>query len=183
MYSVLTQAVGFVALMVQVMSYQMKTNRELVICKMCADILWLIHYLMLGAYSGCTTLVVAILNALIYSRRQFNRWANWKGWRWVLSAVLIIACCFTWQSSVPFWANICSMISMGSVNWFTWSDDPWLMRVAKLICVGPPWVVYCLVVGSPSGVICELMGMLSAAIGLYRYRKLVRHRENKETDS
>ena len=69
MYHILAQAIGFVALVLNVTSYQLKNNRQLVMCRAAGDFVYVLHYLMLGAYSGCVTMIFCAANGLLCSFR------------------------------------------------------------------------------------------------------------------
>ena len=134
-----------------------------VTCCMCSTIC------SLSSYSGCVTLLVAAGNQLIYSCRDRWKWGQWSGWRWIFSVLMAVSCVVVWRDDLRP-ANICAMVSMLSVVLTTWTDDAWVMRLNKLFCAGPLWLVYAMAAGSISSVLCEAIGMTSAAIGLYRCR-------------
>lgn len=96
MHAIFAQAVGFAAMTLNIGSYQLKNSRQLVLCRAFGDLIYIAHYLLLGAYSGCTTVAICAVNGLIYGCKG-QAWAEWKGWKWLLSAVLVTACLFTWQ--------------------------------------------------------------------------------------
>lgn len=50
------QIIGFVAMAFCIGSYQVKSGRGLILCKTAGDLLYVVHYLLLGSYSGCVTL-------------------------------------------------------------------------------------------------------------------------------
>ena len=169
MDTLITQSIGFAAMAFCIGSYQCKTGRGLMLCKTVGDLLYVLHYLLLSSYSGCVTLLVAAGNQLIYSCRDRWKWARWPGWRWIFSVLMAVSCVVGWRDDLRP-ANICAMVSMLSVVLTTWTDDAWVMRLNKLFCAGPLWLVYAMAAGSISSVLCEAIGMTSAAIGLYRCR-------------
>ena len=164
MYDIFAQLVGFVAMAFCIGSYQIKNSRLLILCKMAGDTIYIVHYLMLGSYSGCATITICALNGLICSFRG-SQWADWKGWKWCLSALLVLACLLTWNP-IP---SLCTMVSIMVVIWTTWSGRAKVIRLGKLLGAGPTWLAYTIFAGSWSGALCELIGMSSAAIGLWRY--------------
>ena len=170
MDGIIAQGIGFVAMALCIGSYQMKTGRGLILCKMAGDIVYIVHFLMLGAYSGCVTLAVSSLNALVYSQQEKHAWAGWKGWRWFFCLLLIAACTLTWQPTFPLFPNLCSVVSITSVIWVTWSGSGNMIRYGKLFVAGPTWILYALAARSWSGVLCELFGMCSAMVAIFRYR-------------
>lgn len=166
----LAQAIGFIAMIFCIGSYQLKSSRMLILCKGVGDTVYVAHYLMLGAYSGCATLVVCAFNDFVCGFRG-NRWAEWRGWKWLFSALLIFACLIAWRKSFRLIPCSCALISILVVIWSSWSGSPRVIRLCKLLITGPTWLTYCLFVQSYSGILCEVIGMISAAVSLYRYRE------------
>lgn len=166
----LIQALGFLAMALCIGSYQLKSGRSMILCKTAGDLIYMIHFLLLGGYSGCVTLAVSVVSQTACSFRGRKKWADWKGWRWLFTAVLVIACLLVWQKSFRPVPCISAMISMGSVSMTTWTGNARAMRINKLLCAGPFWIIYAAATGSVSGVLCESVGMLSAAVALRRTR-------------
>ena len=170
MHLILAHAIGFGAMAINISSYQFKNSRQIVFCRMVSDIMYIVHYLMLGAYSGCVTLVVSVLNALVYGMQEKHPWARRRCWKWIFSALLVAACLILWRDSFEMLPGVCTLVSILSVILATWSDNSVIIRGNKLLCAGPAWIVYCIAVGSYAGILTELFGMTSAAVGFYRHR-------------
>lgn len=168
MHSIVAQGVGFVAMLLNIGSYQLKNSRQLVLCRAVGDFIYIIHYLLLGAYSGCTTVAICALNGLVFSFRG-SGWADWKGWKWLFSAVLVAACLLTWRTGFQPIPCLCSLVSILANIWLTWSGRSRIIRLGRLLVAGPTWIIYALSAGSIPGMLAELVGMSSAAIGLWRY--------------
>lgn len=170
MEQLLIQALGFLAMALCIGSYQVKNGRGMILCKTAGDLIYVFHYLLLGGYSGCVTMAVSVVNQTACSFRGRKKWADWKGWRWLFTTVLIIACLLVWRKSFRPLPCISAMISMGSVSMTTWTGNAKVMRINKLLCAGPFWIIYAAMTGSVSGVLCEVIGMISAAVALRRHR-------------
>ena len=168
MYNIFAQAVGFVAMAFCVSSYQIRNSRMLILWKAAGDVIYIVHYLLLGAYSGCTTVAICALNGLLCGCRG-SRWVEWKGWKWLLSAVLVTACLFTWQKDFQPIPSVCTLVSILTNIWVTWSGKGSVIRLGRLLVAGPAWIIYTVSAGSIPGTLAELVGMASAAVGLWRY--------------
>ena len=168
MYNIFAQGVGFLAMLFCIGSYQLKSGKMLIMCKALGDSIYVLHYLLLGAYSGCATVAVCALNGLVCSGRG-SRWADWKGWKWFFSALLLLASLIAWHKSFTLIPDVCSFISIMAVIWTTWSGDARIIRVSKLAVAGPTFLIYGLYAHSYAGVLCEVIGMTSAAISIFRY--------------
>ena len=92
---------------------------------------------------------------------------------WLFSGLMVATCLLVWRGSFRI-SNVFAMVSMLSVSLTAWSDNAQVMRVNKLFLAGPLWVVYTIAAGSISNLLCECIGMPSAAAGIYRYRRNAR---------
>ncbi len=168
MSNVVIQAIGVLALLIYLVSYQLRDGRRMILCRILADAVNIGHYLLLGAFSGCGTLVICVLNGLICGNRT-HAWAQWKGWKWLMSLALVVICIATRQGSHPWLTSACTLISILGVVWTQWSGKGWVMRLGKVLVVGPFWIIYCIFFGSIPGIINECIGMASAIVPLVRY--------------
>lgn len=168
MYEIFAQGLGFLAMLFCVCSYQLKSGRLLILCKVIGDSIYVLHYFLLGAYTGCVTVAVCALNGLVCGCKG-SRWAEWKGWKWFFSALLLAASLMVWQKSFDPIPSLCSFVSILSVVWSTWSGSAKVIRMAKLAIAGPTFLIYCVFISSYGGALCEIIGMSSAAVALFRY--------------
>ena len=60
--------------------YQQKQRKKLLVCKLCADLCWVAHYLCLGACGGVIPNFIGIFRELIFISREKRRWANHIFW-------------------------------------------------------------------------------------------------------
>ncbi len=170
MWDFFVQALGILAMVVCISSYQFKTSRGMMACKTTGDVIYIVHYLLLGAYSGCLSVAICALNGA-FCALQNHKWARWRGWRWVLIALLAAACLYTGQLSGEWFSTGCTFVSIVIVILSTWTYDARTIRIAKLFGAGPTWLAYTLIYRSWGGALCEIFGMASSAIALIRYRK------------
>lgn len=174
MENTVAQIIGFIAMALCLLCFQIRNSRLLILCKALGEFLYVIHYLMLGAYSGCATLFIGVLSGLLCGLKGNLRWANWKGWPWVFSSLLVAVCFVLWKDAFDPIPCLCSLAAIVAVIFFTWSGSGRRIRMGKLFAVGPMWLVYCLTVHSYPGALCEIIGMGSAAIGIFRYDLKIR---------
>ena len=96
MYLLLAQGMGFAGLVLNLLAYQCRNSRRLILTQLGSNITYVIHFLMLGAYTGCLSLSIMMLSNALLSLRRW-RWAAWPGWRGVLCALFLAAAAVTWQ--------------------------------------------------------------------------------------
>ena len=79
MYLLLAQGMGFAGLVLNLLAYQCRNSRRLILTQLGSNITYVIHFLMLGAYTGCLSLSIMMLSNALLSLRRW-RWAAWPGW-------------------------------------------------------------------------------------------------------
>lgn len=77
MIYVIAQIIGFVAFVVSLIAYHRKDKKTILGNMIISNILNLIHYLLLGAFSGCVTKLLAIFrDYFIIFKEKYTRLSN-----------------------------------------------------------------------------------------------------------
>ena len=159
------QGIGFAAVAVFILSYQIKSNRWLFFLQLVGSALFCLQFFLLDAKSGCLSLAVNILrNALLM---------KYKDWRWVRQAwcPVVIALLFTgvlfltWDGPVSLLAFTASVTS----TFAYWSNSPRKIRMVNLVCASPCWLVYDVIVHSFGGIISESITIVSILVSFIRF--------------
>ena len=159
------QALGFVAVALGVLSYQMKTQRRLLWLKLGNSIVSTLHYLLIGAISGMALNLVSPVKYLFYLRR------NAQGGKGKLVPILFTL--ITAAVGIISWREWYSVFVFSGmvIHAFCMSfSDPQKVRISLLI-TSPLVIVYNVFVLSISGVVYESVAIVSAVIGIIRHRK------------
>lgn len=164
MYLLLAQGMGFAGLVLNLLAYQCRNSRRLILTQLGSNITYVIHFLMLGAYTGCLSLSIMMLSNALLSLRRW-RWAAWPGWRGVLCALFLAAAAVTWQG----WLSVLPCVGTMTAAMSNWTRNGKIMRLGRLMIVSPCWLIYDVFVGSWSGVLDELLGITSLVISICRY--------------
>ena len=69
-FFIIGQGLGFVAVALAILSYQMKTQKRLLLLKLGNAIVNALHYLFIGAISGMALNLVSPLKYLVYLKRN-----------------------------------------------------------------------------------------------------------------
>lgn len=164
-HEIIVQGIGFLGVICFIMSFQIKSNKALFLAQMAGSGMFCIQFMLMGAYSGCLSLLVIVIRNWFLSKA--DKWPKvlWKGW-----AVLIIIICavimwVTWigpVSILPFLA-----MAGGTIGYYT--NNAQTIRFANLICCSPSWLIYDFIVGSIGGVLNESIVLASILISIYRY--------------
>ena len=166
MYDILTQVIGFVGMGLCISSFACKRSNWIVLVQVVGNGLFIVHFLMLGAYSGCINIAIAVCsNVVLLFFMNGKRWAAWAGWRWLFCLLAALACMATWK-------DLYSLLPCISAVFFVltnWTCRETVIRLGKIAVVGPGWIIYNLYVNSYSGVLSESFGIVSALFSLLYY--------------
>lgn len=155
-------------------AYQKTDRRQLITCKLCADVSWTLHYFFLGAYGGMIPNLVGIFREIIFSHRETWRFADNKIW----VAVILVA---NWSLGILTFKepiNILPIVASSMVTVSLWLKKPKLTKII-LVPVCLTYLVYNIVVGSYIGAANESLSLLSLAISLFRTRTGAKKTEKK----
>lgn len=142
--------------------YQQKTRKKLLVRKLCADILWGIHYICLGAAAGAIPNIIGIFRELIFMNNN-KKWANSLIWPAVFISVSWIAAIISWKSALSFLPMCASTLVTVSL----WVKSPKLTRLMTLpVCMA--FILYDVFVGSYAGILNETISLISITVAFFR---------------
>lgn len=157
--------IGYVAICVSIMIYQQKNRRKLLIWKASADAVWIIHYLLLGAYTGAAITGITLARGLVFLRCERRSKLG--------KIFLVCFLCISITSSILTWGGIFSifalMASLMAIISF-WIGEPKLSRIMAFP-ISTSMLIYGVSAGSVAALINETLAMVSAAIGIVRNRQ------------
>jgi hypothetical protein len=164
-FFIIGQVLGFVAVALAILSYQMKTQRRLLLLKLGNAVVNAVHYLFIGAISGMALNLVSPVKYLVYLRRN-TKGSNDKVIPILFTLITAAVGIITWTE----WYSVFVFSGM-VIHAFCMSfSDPQKVRISLLI-TSPLVIVYNVFVLSISGVVYESVAIASALIGIIRYRK------------
>ena len=171
---IIGQAIGIVAMAFNVLSYQTKNSRSIIIFQLFGTLLFSINFFLIKAYVGAMLNVLGMLRALAYANKD-----KWKLNTTVLLVVfsLLFASTyiliftifdkpFTVFNAIIEILPVCSMI----LSTIAYGTKAKTFRIFALI-FSPMWLVYNVIVFSVGAIICEALCIVSAFVALLRYRK------------
>ena len=162
---IIGQLMGMMAVILGFVSYQMHTQKKILVVQTATALAFCIHYLLIGAYSGLALNSLAIVRNLAYYHRDKKL--------------------FSGQKCPIFFAIL--MAFMGALSWQDWYSlfiiaglvintlclsftNP--QNIRKSILVTSPMVlIYNCFVFSIGGVVYESVAIISSVIGIITYRK------------
>jgi hypothetical protein len=166
------QGFGVIAIALGFLSYQMKTQRGVILAQTATAVVFVIHFALIGAWTGMAMNIVSAIRSIAYYYR------NKKGSHDVViplifTVIMAASGILTWTG----WYSVFMLLGLviNTVCMSLYDAD----KVRKSILVSCPLVIiYDIFVLSYSGIVYESVAMVSAAVGLIRYYK--RKNEDKE---
>ena len=156
---IIAECLGFLAIGIGFLIFQQKTRTGMLAMKLSADILWIIHFLLIGATSGMIVSIVGVVRSLTFFILSL------KG----KNGNSILLCCFvttgvmaillTWKDIY----SICSIIVCILATVGYWQKKPERMKIFSIfVCLSQ--ISYAICVSSVSVVVNELITLSSIVI-------------------
>ncbi len=154
---------GVAGIVCNVLVYQQKDPKRLLTVKLTGNVVWCLHYALMGAVSGAAITFLAVCRELTF--RSVDR--QGRSGKIAMAVFLVLACgsaAVTWQgyhSLLTALASFLSVISFGK------AIPPLSRKLCVPIAVSM-WV-YNLIVGSWMGLINESFTFISTLVGMWRH--------------
>lgn len=159
----IAQLIGFVGIVANAVIYQQNNRIKLLAAKLTSDILWMLHYGFIGAYSGMAVAVIGMIREGVFLADSKNKEPSEK-WLIIFMIINVISAALTWKniySILPAAASILSVISF------------WNKRVAVTRVLSFPisisMLIYDISALSYSGIVNEILTLSSSAVSMIRY--------------
>lgn len=166
MIYVVAQIIGFIAFAFSLIAYHRKDKKTILSNMVISNMLNLIHYLLLGAFSGCITKLLAIFrDYFIILKEKYNKFSNIV-YLLLFIILYIIATIFTYNgilSMLPLVAAIIYII-------FIWNGNEVIIKKTAFFCYFL-WLVYNIFVLSISGIVSNIISILSTLIAILNAKK------------
>lgn len=145
--------------------YQQKSRGNILLCKLGADLCWVVHYLCLGGIAGMIPNAVGIFRELVFINRKKRKWAASFLWPclFILSGwVLGFRTFHAFYNILPIGASTFVTVSL-------WLDNPRLTKLISLpVCAA--FLIYDCFVSSYIGVCNESVSIFSILLSFMKER-------------
>ena len=158
--SILASVVGALGIGANVWIYQQKTGQRLLVFKLISDVLWALHYLLLGGYSGAAIASIGIIRESIFLHQKY-KWAQSRLWLLLFVALALGAAVLTWQSPMSILPTVASLLSVFGF----WRNKPILSKILAFpisLCM----LTYDIYVWSYMGIANEAFTLISATVAV-----------------
>ena len=163
------QAVGLLAVLLFLLSYQMKKRRDIIITNAISRALYILQYLLLGAFSGAVLDVLGIISSIVAERKHLRIIRKYlKEIFLSINVVIIIAGLIVAYLNKSF-LDIFPIIGVLLHTSAFWMNDEKIIRRVSLLG-SPFWFVYNFLSSAYGSAIGDILTMVSIIIAMIKYR-------------
>ena len=159
------QAFGIVAIVLGFLTYQTHTQAKLILLQTLTALSFCIHYGLLGAYAGMAANLIVIVRNTVYDYRLKR---NLEGKRIPILFVALQVLVGILMGEA--WYSLFIILGIGINSYFMSLKNAQTVRWSILVS-SPCVLIYDLFARSIGGTIFETVAVISALIGILRYRK------------
>lgn len=160
--TILSWVFGILGMFTNILIYQQKTRKRLLLAKLGSDCCWGLHYGFLGAWSGMAICVIGTVRETIFINEK-RKWARGKKWLIVFMALSVLSAIVTWKNAFSLLPAIGSILAVFSF----WVGSPKLTRILA-IPISTCFIIYDLFCYSYVGLINESIVIISTVVAIIR---------------
>ncbi len=161
----IANAVGVVAVLLFVLSYQLKTRRSIILCNVLSRGLYVVQYLLLGAFSGAVLDILGMGVSLLAQKKDAPALKRH------LPLVIVATDLAVVGVGLLLYENIFSLLPILGVLLHTGAF--WMTRertIRRISFLGSPfWFVYNLISRAYGSAVGDVITMVSIAVAIVRY--------------
>lgn len=163
-FSIFIQLIGLAGMLCILWSFQQNKRSLILVYLIIGQILFSIHFGLLGAWTAAVIDVIAIVRGIIFYYKPHQRWAQNPAW-----VIFFISC--IWFAGIITWEGYRSLfliIAMTVESIALWNNNPknirWCMLASR-----PLFFSYNILVGSYAGMVADILFTISLIAGMIRF--------------
>ncbi len=165
------QAVGIIAIIIGILTYQIKSRRGIMVANIASTVCFALHYMMIGAYVGMALNIVATFRNIVFYNTKMSKKKS-TFFTAFFSVIVCVTGLITWEA----WYSALQIVSSVLRNYILSLSKPNSIRKGIMIVL-PMTLIYNVCVFSLGGIINDSLSFISTGISLYRYRE---KKDNKQ---
>jgi hypothetical protein len=158
---IIAQVIGFVGFIITLIAYHRKTKEAIFKNMIVANTMDILHYLLLGAYTGCLTKVIALIRNIIIVFKEKKKFLQSYFVLVLFILIYVFAGIFTYTdiwSIFPIFAAVIYMIAV-------WNGDELTVKKTAFACYFL-WLIYNIFVYSIAGIVSNIVSIISTFIAI-----------------
>ena len=161
---IIIQCIGFIGVLLFVISYQIKSNKGLFLTQMLGCMMFCIQFFLMGAYTGAITLIINIIRNILLLKSKDWKWAKSKIVMVIILIALVVSTVYTWNGPV----SLLPFVSIAVTTIGYWSNNALKIRLSQMIG-SPCYLVYDVLIQSWGGVVSESIAIISIIVSIIRF--------------
>lgn len=172
-YEIVAQAIGILAMVFNIFSFQQKTSVRVIAFQMCGGALFAVNFFMLGATMGGIMNTIAVFRAAVYMNKK-RLCSDHFAWLIFFMGLYATAYVLTFTvfgkplTVVNIVIELLPVIGMTATNIGFRMQNAGAIRKLGLIS-SPSWLSYNIINFALGAIICEVLSLCSIFIGMYRH--------------
>lgn len=171
-YEILTQAVGIVAMILSVTSFQMKTKKQIIVLQCMTSVTFALHYLMLpnlAGISGAVVNIIAIVRNIVFSLKDKKVFSSKI---WVIFFTIVMGGSAIVSRPEPISVFMCVAMVFNTLA--VSADNPTVTR-KRILIASPFSFVYNVGISSWGGIANETLVEIITLITFVRENRKNKH--------
>ena len=162
MFPVIAQLFGWAATFCSLVTYLFRSRKSILIAKVSADLTSVVHYCMLGAFTGGMMCAVNVVRDILYYHRDSKVTSHILC---PITFVLVnaVSCVFSWIG----WVSLLPAVGSSVGVFGLWARKPVHIRMIMVPAI-TLWLIYGILIGSFPTVLSNVFALCSLAVGLFR---------------
>ena len=165
-----SQIVMFIAFILSLIAYHIKTKSGIFKIKIIENIFNIMHYLFLGAYSGCMTKVIALSRDTFILEKEKYKYLNKKIFFIIFIIIYIVMGVLTFKNIFSIFPFLAALIYIFAV----WNGNALKVKKTGFYCYFL-WLTYNISILSIVGILSNCVSLVSSFIA---YRNAIKNMKN-----
>lgn len=162
--NVLVQILGIVAFAFLAISIQSKKKSSLLFFQILASIIFIIQFLLLGAYAGVVIMMVSVFRSVIFYKYKKENKKIKKNILFIFTIIILLSVVVTYNEITDIMPAIALLIStyLLSQNNLKW------VRIGEInVCI--MWIIYNAAVGAYINIFTQIIILMAAVFGILKH--------------
>lgn len=163
---ILSQLFGFGAFLISLTAYHKDKKKKILSTMIFSNLLNFMHYLLLGATSGCITKVIAIIRDIFVIEKKKYPLLNKKVFLYLFVFIYVLSAILTYQN-LSFILPLCAALIYLVAIWY--GEELRIKQMAFFTQI--IWLFYHISITSIVGMIASMLSILSTYIAYQKERR------------
>ena len=185
MYDFIAQVFGILGMSMNVLSYQAKRQKSIIIVQLFGSLFFSVNMFMIGGGMGCLLNIIGVFRALTYANKNKIKSLNLCNFIFYALYIASYILLFTVFDKEPSLKNLIieflPLLAMTATTLGFARADSKSVRISALFS-SPAWLIYDIINFSLGGIVCEVLAIFSAVSAMLRL-DVKRSTQNESSDN